>query len=65
MRAILVALSMPSAGLGEAELDAGLGVGVALDVSLCLLELLRCCCQGQASEGKQRRVTRWCHIGEF
>lgn len=33
MRAILVALSMPSAGLDEPELDAGLGVGVALDVS--------------------------------
>jgi hypothetical protein len=31
LRAILVALSMPSAGLGEPELDAGLGVGVALD----------------------------------
>lgn len=33
---------MPSAGLGEPELDAGLGVGVAMDVSLCLLELLCC-----------------------
>jgi hypothetical protein len=31
LRAILVALSMPSAGLGEPELDVGLGVGVALD----------------------------------
>lgn len=31
LRAILVALSIPSAGLGEPELDAGLGVGVALD----------------------------------
>ena len=63
LRAILVALSMPSAGLGEPELDVARawgwpGMSLPALLLLLLLPLL-----GVRARRVRGTAARWCHIG--